>query len=118
MPVVHVHTNVPVPEASATPLLRELSALAAAHFGKPEQWVMTRLAPPAPMTFAGSDAPAAYVEVKNIGRSTPGSAKRLSSAICEAVERGAGVPRDRIYVDMEDAKGWLWGWNGETFEDV
>ena len=70
MPLINVRTNISdVPEAGA--LLKKLSSALAAATGKPEFYVMTLLDSGVPMTFAGSEEPCAYVEIKSIGSLTP-----------------------------------------------
>src|SRR5262249_7032237 len=96
-------------------LLKSLSALLAAEFKKPEQYVMTCLSPRAEMTFGGTDAPACYIEVKNIGKMTPDQTERLSAAIMGQTSSALGVSPERTYVEFADAVGHLWGWNAETF---
>lgn len=77
---------------------------------------MTCLDPPAKMTFGGSDAPSAYIEVKNIGRMTGSQTKSLSTEITREVAGRLGIPPDRVYIEFADASDYLWGWNGDTFE--
>ena len=106
MPLCQVLTNVPAPEPSAgQALLGELSRLLAARFGKPD------LA----MTFGGTDAPTAFVAVKNIGTMKPADTEALSAAICGLVGKALGVSPERIYIEFGNAVGHLWGWNGGTF---
>jgi hypothetical protein len=108
-----VSSSEPSPRADA--LLQELSALLARELGKPEAYVMTCLEPRARMTFAGTTAPACYVEVKNIGSFTPAATSRLSSLICERLSAVLAVSPDRIYIEFADARGHLWGHDGGTF---
>ena len=115
MPLIQVFTSAATPADGAKGLLGELSKLAAARFGKPERWVMTCLVPGLPMTFGGDRAPAAFVAVKNVGKMTGDDTEVLSKEICARVSRALDVPTDRIYLDVADAVGAMWGWNGETF---
>jgi phenylpyruvate tautomerase len=116
VPLVHVFTNVStVAPARQEALLGELSRLAAARFGKSEDWVMTCLVPGLVMTFAGTTEPTALVAVKNIGTMTPAETVGLSHAICDEVGSALGVAPDRIYVQFTDLVDYLWGWNGTTF---
>jgi phenylpyruvate tautomerase len=83
MPLVQVFTSAAPPAPSERQaLLSELSRLAAARFDKPERWVMTCLVPGVAMTFGGTDAPAAFVAVKNIGKMTPDDTAALSRDLC------------------------------------
>ena len=116
MPLCQVLTNVSAPApATGTALLGELSRLLAARFGKPERWVMTSLQPGLAMTFAGTDAPTAFVAVKNIGTMKAEETEELSGAICGLIEKALGVSSERIYIEFVDAVDHLWGWNGGTF---
>jgi hypothetical protein len=116
MPLCHVLANVPPPPpATGKALLGDLSRLLAARFRKPERWVMTALQPGLAMTFGGTDAPTAFVTVRNIGTMEPGDTLALSEGICSLVGRSLGVSSERIYIEFGDAVGHLWGWNGGTF---
>ena len=66
MPLITVKTNIADVQAPDI-LLKGLSAALATATGKPESYVMTLLDSGVPMTFAGSDEPCAYVEIKSIG---------------------------------------------------
>ena len=116
MPLIEVRTSAAAPAGAAVAsLLGDLSRLLSKRFGKPGRWVMTGLQAGLTMTFGGSAAPAAYVEVKNVGKMSPDDTAALSGDICERLASGLGLPPDRIYIEFADAAGYLWGWNGETF---
>ena len=117
MPLVHVTTSAEIPAAEARDLLlKELSRILCQHFGKPEKWVMVALAPRAEMLFAGSAAPACYLEVKNIGRLPDEGYRALSASLCARIKQDLGVELDRIYIEFSDAARPLWGWNGSTLD--
>src|SRR3954464_10647871 len=102
MPLVQVFTSAPPPAASAQQaLLAEVSSLLAAHFDKPERWVMTCLIPGLAMTFGGTAAPAAFAAVKNVGKMTPDATAALSRALCDRLSRALHVAADRIYIQYE-----------------
>lgn len=116
MPLIHVFTSAEAPNASRTQaLLKALSARLAQHFNKPERYVMTCLTPRAHMTFGGSDEPACYVEVKNIGIMTPQLTRAMSADLCEQLNNALGVPINRIYIEFADEQQHLWGYDGRTF---
>lgn len=115
MPLVQVHTNVSPSDEEGRALLGRLSRLLSEHTGKDERWVMTRLVPGQAMTFAGTDAPAAYVEVKNLGGFAPDAAVALTAALTETLEDAIGVPPARVYVEMADPPRELFGWKRQTF---
>ena len=70
MPLITVKTNIADVQAPDL-LLKGLSAALATATGKPESYVMTLLDSGVTMTFAGSEEPCAYVEIKSIGALTP-----------------------------------------------
>src|SRR4051794_24983742 len=116
MPLINVFTSAELPPAEkADALLKDLSSLLAKRFGKPERYVMTSLVPRPRMTFAGSGAPACYVEIKNVGEISPELSRTLSADVCGRLNAALGVALDRIYIEMADVPGHLWGWNGDTF---
>ena len=114
MPLIRIVTSADIP-ATADAMLRELSTLLARELGKPESYVMTCLEPRARMTFAATNQPACYIEVKNVGSFTPDLTSRLSAAITDRVATGLAVAGDRIYIEFADARPHLWGYNGDTF---
>jgi phenylpyruvate tautomerase len=116
MPLLHISTSAPpAEEAKRAQLLKGLSALVARLLGKPERYVMISLAAREEMSFAGSNAPACYAELKNVGRLTPDQTEELSKVLCQELSRGLGVAQDRIYIEFTNADGAMWGWNGGTF---
>jgi phenylpyruvate tautomerase PptA (4-oxalocrotonate tautomerase family) len=116
MPLIQVFTSAPAPpKAAKEALLRTLSRSLSSHFQKSEEWVMTCLVPDLAMTFAGESAPACFAVVKNVGELPPDRATRLSEALTKELAEGLGVQKERVYIEFTEAKGRLWGWNGETF---
>lgn len=112
MPYLSIQTN--INEADTQPLLRKASQLTAEQLGKPESYVMVALRPPVPMLFAGSDAPAAYLELKSIGLPED-KTRQLSQALCHLVHQELGIEMDRVYIEFSNADRSMWGWNGATF---
>lgn len=114
MPFLSIATNAEVHEETRGAFLKEASKAVASATGKPEQYVLVKFEGGQPLLFAGSDAPAALLEVKSIG--FPGAAvKRLTGSLCELVTKHLGAPGSRTYIVFEDVKGAMWGHDGETF---
>ena len=114
MPLLSIETNQPADDSSVAQLIGTASRLVADQLGKPERYVMVRFNHNPAMRFAGDDAPLAYLELKSIGLSDAQTAD-LSSALCNLMEEGLRVPRDRVYIEFASAPRKLWGWNGGTF---
>ncbi|MBF2001567.1 MAG: hypothetical protein IGS50_07750 [Synechococcales cyanobacterium C42_A2020_086] len=116
MPLIKVQSSVSTPDADAVEaLLKQLSASLAKHTGKPESYVMTAFEAAVPMTFAGTTEPACYIEIKSVGTMTPAQTKAMSQDFCQQVQQALNVPPNRTYIEFNDAKGYLWGWNSSTF---
>lgn len=115
MPLIKVQTSIDPDQTAIATLLKQLSASLAQHTGKPEAYVMTAFEPNMPMTFGGTFDPTCYLEVKSIGTMTAAQTKAMSQEFCDRIATHLGVPIDRIYIEFNDAKGSMWGWNGSTF---
>lgn len=116
MPVIKVQTSVnSVDQTQVESLLKDLSSSLAKHLGKPESYVMTSFASEIPMTFAGTFEPVCYIEIKSIGAMNPVQTQGMSADFCQKINQYLGVATNRIYIEFNDAKGYLWGWNGQTF---
>jgi phenylpyruvate tautomerase len=116
MPLINVFTSAALPAADqADTLLKDLSSVLARRFDKPERYVMASLVPRPRLIFAGSAAPACYVEIKNVGAIAPELSRTLSADVCTRLSAALGVPPERVYIELADVAGHLWGWNGDTF---
>ncbi len=114
MPYLKVQTNQPVDDKRQEEILKKASRAIAQSLGKPEQYVMVSLEPSRKMLFAGSPAPAAFLDLRAIG--LPASkTEALSKLLCDLMGAELSVPPDRIFINFADVSANLWGWNGETF---
>lgn len=114
MPLLKIHTNVEREPGDSQPSLLRASKLVAERLGKPEKYVMVVIVPGMPMAFAGTEAPAAYLELKSIGLPETRTIE-LSAALCELMYEDFGVRPERVYIEFADAEPHMWGWNGQTF---
>ncbi|RTZ96443.1 MAG: hypothetical protein DSY90_10350 [Deltaproteobacteria bacterium] len=114
MPYFCIDTNQARDDGSTRALMKKASAFIAGLLGKPESYVMVSIKPETPITFGGTDDPAAFVRLKSIGLSGNRCAV-FSEKICDFVHRELDVPSDRIFIDFEDIERSMFGWNGNTF---
>ncbi len=116
MPLIKVQTSVSAPEQfKVETMLKNLSSSLAKHTGKPESYVMTAFNSGVAMTFAGTLDPVCYIEIKSVGSMKPEQTKAMSQDFCQQINQVLGVDKNRIYIEFNDAKGYMWGWNGSTF---
>lgn len=114
MPYLKIQTNVEREPGDAQPVLRRASQLVAERLGKPEKYVLVALETAVPLAFGGSEAPAAYLELKSIGLPHDRTTE-LSRALCGLMHDEFGVRPERVYIEFADAERTMWGYNGGTF---
>ena len=116
MPIIKVQTSIAKPaEGTVEDLLKQLSASLSKHLGKPETYVMTAFEPGTQMTFGGTTDPTCFIQIKSVGTMGSDKTQTMSQDFCAKVQAALGVPPNRTYIEFNDAKGAMWGWNGTTF---
>lgn len=114
MPLLQLHTSVPVPTNARDALLGKLSRIVAQTIGKPEQYVMVTLDERA-MLMAGKAGPAAVAEVRSIGGLTPTVNGQLTEQLCSLLSETLAIPTARIFVTFAEHAPTHWGHDGSTF---
>ncbi len=114
MPYLSLQTNKILSDDEQSNLLRSSSKLVADLLGKPEKYVMVTIEPTKPMLFSGSDAPAAYIELKSINLPEDKTTE-LSEHLCNLLNKVSSIEKDRIYIEFVAAPRKMWGWNSATF---
>ena len=114
MPYLSILTNAGVADVSQSELLAAASGVVASELSKPEKYVMVSIATDQRLAFAGSEEPAAFLELRSIGLP---DAKRgsLCTELTDLVAEFCGIARDRIFLVMVDVNAKLWGHDGKTF---
>lgn len=113
MPLIHVTSNLSLSDAEKNNALRTLSQAVAELFDKPERVVMT-LWTSAKITLGGTDAPAAFVELRAL-RLPADDTERLSKELTERLGLAAEIRSDRIFINFVDIEPKNWGWDGKVF---
>lgn len=114
MPTLRILTNAKVPPEDRPDLLARASRTVAELLGKPESYVMVILEDGCDMLFAGTPAPAAYLELKSLGLAETKTAA-YSLALCALLTAALDIPAKRIYIEFTAPPAHLFGWNGGTF---
>jgi len=114
MPTLRILTNAQVVSEDRPTLLALASRTVAKLLGKPESYVMVILEDGRDMLFAGTSAPAAYLELKSLGL-TETSTATYSRALCDLLATTLGIPAERVYIEFSAPPAHLFGWNGGTF---
>ncbi len=114
MPYLSILTNARVADVRHSELLAAASRVVASQLSKPENYVMVGIARGQRLAFAGSEEPAAFLELRSIGLP---DAKRgsLCTELTDLIAEFCGIARDRIFLVMVDVDAKLWGHDGKTF---
>ena len=114
MPYLKINTNAVMDKSDETRLAGDASKEVANLLGKPESYVMVEVNSSLSMSFAGSDDPLAYLELKSIGLADEKSAS-FSKSLCSFIADHTRIEPARIYIEFANAERHLWGWNSSTF---
>lgn len=114
MPYLAVSTNAEISTEARKLFLKEASQAVATGTRKPEQYVMVKLEAGQPMLFAGTDEPAAFLELKSIGFPATG-VEEIAVSLNSVVAKHLGVSGERTYIVFQDVKAALWAQDGGTF---
>ncbi|KAL3569801.1 hypothetical protein D5086_029691 [Populus alba] len=96
MPALIISTNVSLDGVDTSSILSEATSEVAKVIGKPEKYVMIVLKGSVPISFGGTEQPAAYGELVSVGGLNSDVNKKLSSAIATILESKLSVPKSRV----------------------
>lgn len=113
MPLIQVTSNLSLSDTEKNNALKTLSQAVAELMEKPEKIVMTSWTT-AKMTMAGTDAPAAFIDLRAL-RLPEDAPTKLSKELCERLGLIADIRPDRIYLNFTDIEPSKWGFDGKTF---
>ncbi|RDX76262.1 hypothetical protein CR513_43769, partial [Mucuna pruriens] len=104
MPCLNLTTNVSLDGVDTSSILAEATSSVANIIGKPEAYVMIVLKGSVPISFGGTEQPAAYGELVSIGGLNPSTNKELSAAIASILETKLSVSKSRFFLKFYDTK--------------
>ncbi|KAG6410547.1 hypothetical protein SASPL_128608 [Salvia splendens] len=104
MPTLNLFTNVPVDGVVASDILKDATKAVAKIIGKPESYVMVLVNGGVPISFGGTEEPAAYGELISIGGLGPTVNAKLSSTIAEIIQTKLSIDSSRFYVKFYDVQ--------------
>jgi len=115
MPLLSIQTNQALTTSEQRRnFLGSASGKTAELLGKPERYVMVTLETGQDVLFAGTDEPAALVELASLGLPEDRTGD-LSAALCAHLQEWLGIPPDRVYIHFRNVERHMWGTNGTTF---
>lgn len=114
MPFINSKVTVKMNDSKKETIKKELGKLISLIPGKSESWLMVGFEDNYTLYFKGEKKEkAAFVEVKIFGAADRGDKNNLTSQICNLFEQELEIPKDSIYITIEEINSW--GWNGSLF---
>jgi phenylpyruvate tautomerase len=104
MPVLVINTNLPEQQIDRSELAR-LTQTVARLLNKPAHYVAVQVIPNQILYFAGSEEPAALVELRSIGGISRTANKATALELTEAIAAAFKIQKSRFYIDFHDMKG-------------
>jgi phenylpyruvate tautomerase PptA (4-oxalocrotonate tautomerase family) len=114
MPLLKLHTSVPISDDLKPKLLASCLRILAQVTGKPEAVTMVVLEN-GEFLMGGKPGHAAFVDIRGIGGLTADVNKKLSEKLCDFLGKELGISPERIYITFTEVAASNWGWNGSTF---
>ena len=117
MPLLKVKLSLPeISKSSSCNVRTEGTEILSSAIGKSPDFVMVIVESGVPASFGGNlTESCAYLEVKNVGELSPEITGKLSQSLGGLMEKEFGIAPNRIYIEFQESKRHLWGWNGKTF---
>lgn len=112
MPYIGTRTSVGITAEKEVTLKAKIGKAVETLPGKTERWLMCEFQDNCRLWMSGSDAPAAFVEVKLFGRASSEVYERMSGVLCEILSDELNIPSDRVYITYSEFSDW--GWNGSN----
>ena len=112
MPYLEISTNTTIKNSKN--IAEKASKLTADILGKPENYVMVKIQDKQSLIFAGSDEPAAYIQLKSLNLPENKTAD-YSSSLCSFINTELNIDTARIYIEFVNPERHLWGWDNRTF---
>lgn len=112
MPLLDITSNTKIDNPQQVAELA--SALAANMLGKPESYVMVKIHSEQTLIFAGSNEPAAHVQLKSLGLPENSTAD-FSAQLCDFISSQLDINSARIYIEFISPQRHMWGWDRRTF---
>ncbi|KAG2775310.1 hypothetical protein PC129_g13326 [Phytophthora cactorum] len=112
MPNVQVTSNVSSVGVDKAKAMAAISKALATALDKSEQVVMVHLNLDTPMLFQASDAPCAMIQLRSIGKVDAHHNPTTASMLTETVSQELNIPKDRIYMNIDDVLRSNWAKGG------
>ena len=113
MPLLQIISNATIDDNKDL-LAKKASQFTAELLGKPESYVMVHISTEQTLFFAGSNQPAALVNLKSLGLPEENTGA-LSEKLCNFISTEFNIASSRIYIEFSSPERHMWGWDKRTF---
>jgi len=116
MPLLQINLTITDISKEVLNQIHKLGAeILAEQIGKSIEYVMVLVRTGESISFSlDASAPAAYIEVKNVGEIEKGLSDAITNKITSLIHEKTGVAVNRIYIEYQESERHHWGWNGKT----
>ncbi len=114
MPYINLKTTKKVSSDNCEALKTAFGKAIECFPGKSEAWLMVGIEDEKKLWFRGdASADSALVDVELLGTASKEASEKMTSIMCDIINRELGISPDRIYVKYKEYDKW--GWNGSNF---
>ena len=114
MPFLELQTNQTLSRSDQNSFLDTAVTVIAQQLDKPEQFFMSVAHTGLNLRMAGSDEPAACVDLAGLGL-TSEYTDALTASLTELTVARLGIAPGRVFVRFQNYERSMWGCNGQTF---
>jgi len=114
MPYINLKTTKTVAPEKCEALKTAFGKAIESFPGKTEAWLMVGIEDGAKLWFKGdASSDSAIVDVELLGTASRDAAEKMTSVMCDIINRELEISPDRIYIKYREYDKW--GWNGSNF---
>lgn len=114
MPLLRIETNVSLAKDQVQHLMESLTELISSALNKPKRFVQIIVDQSKQMSFAGTQEPTAYLELRSLGL-TGEKIELAASELTRWISNTLGIGPERIFINFIELDRAHWAWCGKTF---
>lgn len=114
MPYINLKTTKTVAPEKCEALKTAFGKAIESFPGKTEAWLMVGIEDGVKLWFKGdASSDSAIVDVELLGTASKDAVEKMTSVMCDIINRELEISPDRIYIKYREYDKW--GWNGQNF---
>lgn len=114
MPLLKVQLTEALSAEKKVAMHNSLCEIVSNVLSKPSSYIMV-IIEQADISMGSRCGKAAFIELRSIGGINPENVSSFTELVTGFIDKETGIPAERIFINVSDVPGALWGWNGSTF---